>query len=53
MTFTMDFGSIVDYLFQSNMYDKAQADIINDYISINPEWLYDEEHTYSKRCFEI
>lgn len=32
---------------------EAQADITNDFISINPEWLYDEEHTYSKSCFEI
>lgn len=32
---------------------EAQADIINDFISTNPECLYDEEYIYSKSWFEI
>lgn len=32
---------------------EAQADIINELISTNPEWLYDEEYWYSAEWFEI
>ena len=32
---------------------EAQADIINELISANPEWLYDEESWFSAEWFEI
>lgn len=32
---------------------EAQADIINEFISTNPKWLYEEEYSYSKNWFDI